>query len=519
MFRRFTQTPLVPVCAGFSALVLALCVAGGLHYKNRVEHDAYRDTENIAQILIASFDDNAITTDGILRRLATEIPASVVAATHEAELRRLLSQYALQPSMMGPAVLDRDGTLIASATIDAVPKLSLKDRNVFRAHAEHGDSDLYISTPTQSLITSEWAIQFSRALRDASGAFYGVVVVSYRLQHFIGLYEKLKLSDRGLAALIGKDGIVRVRTLNSAIGYGTAVSRIPLVFNRVVAGETSGRFHGRAGTDDVTRIGTFIASPTTPFYVTVGYGEDFLRSRYLGFFVTLGVCWLVLTAAMIAGAALIHRLDKLSEQAQLEVVSSAAAERRKISADMHDSIGASLAALLAHFTTDNVNVGDVRRRLGEILMELRFLVDSSESDDGDFNLVLGNVRHRMAASIELAGIAFSWQVEELPAVRGLGARDALAIKLILMEALTNVLHHASATTASLTARYDAERSVIVVTVADDGCGFDPAAASGGRGLANMRKRTASISTGATMVIESAEGRGTIVRLEVKVPTV
>jgi signal transduction histidine kinase len=222
---------------------------------------------------------------------------------------------------------------------------------------------------------------------------------------------------------------------------------------------------------------------------------------------------------MIAGAALIHRLDKLSEQAQLEVISSAAAERRKISADMHDSIGASLAALLAHFTTDNVNVGDVRRRLGEILMELRFLVDSSESDDGDFNLVLGNVRHRMAASIELAGIALSWQVEELPPVRGLGARDALAIKLILMEALTNVLHHASAATASLTARHDVERSVIVVTVADDGCGFDPALVSGGRGLANMRRRTASISTGATMVIEPAKGRGTIVRVEVKVPAV
>ena len=38
---------------------------------------------------------------------------------------------------------------------------------------------------------------------------------------------------------------------------------------------------------------------------------------------------------------------------------------------MHDSIGASLAALLAYFTTENVNMAAVKRRIAEILMELR----------------------------------------------------------------------------------------------------------------------------------------------------
>ena len=108
---------------------------------------------------------------------------------------------------------------------------------------------------------------------------------------------------------------------------------------------------------------------------------------------------------------------------------------------MHDSIGASLAALLASFTTDTVDLADVKRRVGEILMELRFLVDSSETPDGDVNLLLGNVRHRMASGIELAGITLGWQVGALPKIAALTARDALAIKLALMEALSNVLHH------------------------------------------------------------------------------
>ena len=130
------------------------------------------------------------------------------------------------------------------------------------------------------------------------------------------------------------------------------------------------------------------------------------------------------------------------------------AERQRISADMHDSIGASLAALLAYFTTENVNLADVKRRLGEILMELRFLVDSGETDDGDINLLLGNVRHRMGSGIELAGIGLRWQVAELPRIRGLTAHDALAIKLILMETLSNVLHHSRRKVATMTARHD-----------------------------------------------------------------
>ena len=115
-------------------------------------------------------------------------------------------------------------------------------------------------------------------------------------------------------------------------------------------------------------------------------------------------------------------------------------------------------------------------------MESRFLVDSTETDDGDLNLLLSNVRHRMGSGIELAGIDLRWQVDVLPEIRGLTARDALAIKLILMESLSNVLHHSKAKTATLTASYDEKESMIVICVRDDRCGFNPADTDAGRGL-------------------------------------
>jgi signal transduction histidine kinase len=69
----------------------------------------------------------------------------------------------------------------------------------------------------------------------------------------------------------------------------------------------------------------------------------------------------------------------------------------------------------------------------------------------------------------------------------------------------------------LTAKYDQQASAIFISVQDDGCGFDPVDAGAGRGLSNMRKRIAGISTGGAIFIASSPGRGTTVRLELKVP--
>ncbi len=506
------------VCAGFSAFVLIFCVVAGVHFKSGTEIEFYRETGNIAQMLLASFEDDAADADAILSRLAAQLPSDTSTAS-EADLHQVLKRYELRSATIGPAVIDRNGISIASALTYPVPRISLSDRSVFRIHADNPhDSQLYISPPTRGQLTNEWAIQFSRPLQNAAGDFQGVLLSSLRLSHFAELYEKLKLSDRGLAALTGFDGVVRIRSMSRSIAYGYSVSKIAQVYKRVIDGEKSGTFYGRSQTDDVVRLGTFLVSTTTPLYVTVGYDEDYLRSQYIGFFYMLALCWFVLTAAMVAALVFIRSLDTIRQRNQLEVVKSAILERQNISADMHDSIGASLATLLAHFTANKINPGDAKRRIGEILMELRFLVDSAEPIDGELDLVLSNVRHRMGSGIELAGIDLRWQVSELPKIPRLTTRDALSIKLVLMEALSNILHHSKAKTAALMAGYDEPSSAVLITIHDDGCGFHAADITrAGRGISNMRKRIRSISIGGTLGIDSSPGKGTTIRIELKVP--
>jgi signal transduction histidine kinase len=90
--------------------------------------------------------------------------------------------------------------------------------------------------------------------------------------------------------------------------------------------------------------------------------------------------------------------------------------------------------------------------------------------------------------------------------------------LVLREALNNVIRHAGAKTVRFTLALTDRH--LTLTLADDGCGFDPGRQSAlakerlcrGNGLSNMRKRMAEI--GGTVDLVSAPGQGTTLTAQV-----
>ncbi|TMB36591.1 MAG: hypothetical protein E6J62_06865 [Deltaproteobacteria bacterium] len=185
-----------------------------------------------------------------------------------------------------------------------------------------------------------------------------------------------------------------------------------------------------------------------------------------------------------------------------------ARERKRIMADMHDGLGSSLLGLLGAVQSGRASFPEVERRLHDALQELRLAVDSLETTDGDLNVILGNVRHRMRAAIESSGVDFRWQVGELPQFSSLTPRSVLAIQRIVLEALTNSLRHAGARLVTVTTRLDG--SWLQIGVADDGVGFDQASIVPGRGLESLRQRAHGL--GGTVEIRSSRGAGTSVTL-------
>jgi signal transduction histidine kinase len=75
---------------------------------------------------------------------------------------------------------------------------------------------------------------------------------------------------------------------------------------------------------------------------------------------------------------------------------------------------------------------------------------------------------------------------------------------IAQEALANVARHSAANHVDL--RLGDEGSAVTMSIADDGCGFDPRGEHAGMGLASMRERAEALN--GELVIESEPGRGT-----------
>jgi signal transduction histidine kinase len=97
--------------------------------------------------------------------------------------------------------------------------------------------------------------------------------------------------------------------------------------------------------------------------------------------------------------------------------------------------------------------------------------------------------------------------------RRLPARVELHLLRIGLEAAANAVQHAQASRIDIVLRYQFD--AVTLTVSDNGCGFDPdhagAGQSGHFGLTGMRQRAKRI--GARLLITSAAGKGTTVRVE------
>ena len=123
----------------------------------------------------------------------------------------------------------------------------------------------------------------------------------------------------------------------------------------------------------------------------------------------------------------------------------------------------------------------------------------------------GALRQRLDAVEKRAGIDSRLIVEhfsELPA----NAEEAFYY--IAQEALNNSLKHAAASTVTVRL-YHSDEGCVILEVADNGRGFEPAATrSDGMGLLTMRERAEKL--GGRLSVESAPGAGTTVKASLEI---
>jgi len=207
--------------------------------------------------------------------------------------------------------------------------------------------------------------------------------------------------------------------------------------------------------------------------------------------------------------------DNYRKLRDLERERALSEERERLMQDMHDGVGGQLVGALTMLDRDHLSVAQIRDHLRNSLTDLRMMIDSLDPEIQDLPTLLGTLRLRLRQQLEAAQVKLLWQVTDLPLINNFGPRKALHVIRIVQEAITNSLKHSGAQTIRVSTGESlntAGQAGIWLEVADDGAGLKKESLTvqdGGRGLANMRARTASLD--AKLTVNSSD-QGTLVRL-------
>lgn len=200
-------------------------------------------------------------------------------------------------------------------------------------------------------------------------------------------------------------------------------------------------------------------------------------------------------------------------ESRRRVVEAADAERLRIERDIHDGAQQRLVALGVRLRLLETQVGEdpaIGPVIAQSIVELEDAVDElRELAHGIYPPLLQS----RGLPDALAAVARRSPVPVTLEVAPVGRLDRsveTALYFTALEALTNAVKHADGSEVNLSlVRRD---SSIVLRVADDGPGFDPAVVVPSRGTHNMVDRLAAVD--GEVAITSSAGRGTVVEATV-----
>jgi PAS domain S-box-containing protein len=237
-------------------------------------------------------------------------------------------------------------------------------------------------------------------------------------------------------------------------------------------------------------------------------------------------------AAAAAGAALAEQLarenaKRIREKSMGKLLSYQEDERKRIAMELHDQVCQSLSALLLEMQAHAGQHELLKEIQQSCEARVRGLIDEVRQmamqlrptilDDYGLELALNRFIQGLASAHKELVIDYQYvfppqQEKRLP------APIEVSLYRVAMEALNNIISHASASRASVVILW--QHSKILLLIEDNGCGFDYPAVRKDvdrcLGLIDMEERIALL--GGTLRIESTPQKGTTVRVAVPIET-
>lgn len=204
-------------------------------------------------------------------------------------------------------------------------------------------------------------------------------------------------------------------------------------------------------------------------------------------------------------------------------------ERERIAREIHDSVGQVLGYVntkvqavkvlleAGRSAEARVQLAQLEQAARDVYADLREAILGLRTDTGPQRRLIPVLREYVRRYSELSGVQTELITEGDPAHYVFSPTTELHLLRIIQEALTNVRKHAMAARAWV--RFARDDGVLVVSIRDDGQGFDPARVQPGAwprfGLQTMRERAEAV--GGTFAVRSAGGSGTEVEVRLPLP--
>jgi two-component system, NarL family, sensor kinase len=223
-------------------------------------------------------------------------------------------------------------------------------------------------------------------------------------------------------------------------------------------------------------------------------------------------------ASAVSGVALSSEVQRSRER----LVSAREEERRRLSGDLHDGLGPTLAGAILTIEAargllarDPAGVDELLDRaaasLEATVADIRRLVYGLRPPALDQLGLVGALRQQASALATGGDGHIACEVSAPDPMPPLPAAVEVAAFRIAQEALTNLARHAQARTASVLIAID---GALRLEIRDDGRGLPPDRGAG-IGLSSMRERTAEL--GGSFELHSPPGGGTTVSVRLPLP--
>jgi signal transduction histidine kinase len=263
---------------------------------------------------------------------------------------------------------------------------------------------------------------------------------------------------------------------------------------------------------------------------TVRFREPTVWDRYSQYIIG-GVAISIAQSLLIVGL-LVQRVRRRRAETELRgsllqirdlgrrLTAAQETERAHLARELHDDASQQMAilqndlhalisgrALVPSHSLDHL-IADMSARAAAVAGSLRDL--SHRLHPGHLRLVgLTSALGQLQRELSTSDVAVAFSHEHVPAT--LSSDIMLCLYRVAQEAVTNAIKHSRAQRVSI--HLLGASGAVVMTVVDDGVGFDVAAAPWGLGLLSMSERVEQI--GGTLQIRSTRGGGT--HVEVAVP--